>query len=95
MVEDKDAAGTKRVEQQTLDLRVVDTLDLLGIIEIANCSRRLDQGEAVTVERELRFATPRVFDRDLVRIVDAVPPRAPPHPRTPPIFVSNILSLQM
>src|ERR1700730_14864479 len=75
VVEDADAAGAQFVAQQALDFWVVDALDLLGRIEIGDPGRRLDQGEAVAVERELRLTAARVLDRDVARIVDAVPAR--------------------
>ncbi len=75
VVEDEDAAGAQFVVQQALDFRVVDALDLFGRIEIGDRGRRLDQREAVAVEREVGFTAARVLDRDLVRIVDAVPAR--------------------
>src|SRR5208282_2104585 len=75
VVEDEDAAGAQFGAQQALDLRVVDAPDLLGIVEIGDRGRRLDQRKAVAVERELRFTAARVLDRDVLRIVGAVPAR--------------------
>src|SRR5262249_44384926 len=48
---------------------------LLGIIEVADRGRRLDEREAVAVERKFRLAAARVLDRDLARIVGAIPAR--------------------
>src|ERR1700751_3789511 len=62
VVEDNDAAGTQLVTQKAFDLRIIDALDLVGIIEIADSGRRLYEGETVTIDRELRFATARVLD---------------------------------
>src|SRR5439155_2571537 len=75
VVKDRDAAGAQLVAHQALDFRVVDALDLLGRIEVGDRGRRLDQGEAVAVERELGFTAARIFDRDVARVVDAVPAR--------------------
>jgi hypothetical protein len=75
VVENEDAAGAQFVAQQALNFRVVDAFDLVGRIEIADRGRRVDQGEAIAVERELRFTAARVLDRDGLRIVDAVPAR--------------------
>src|SRR5882724_7984864 len=75
VVENKDTARAQPVAHQALDLRVVDPLDLLRRIEIANRGWRLDQGEAVAVERELGFAAARVLDPYIARIVEAVPDR--------------------
>ena len=51
VVEDEDAAGTEFVAQKLLDFRIVDAVDLLGIIEIDDGCRRLDEREAVAVQR--------------------------------------------
>jgi hypothetical protein len=75
VVKHENAAGAQFVAHQALDLRVVDALDLLGRIEIADRGRCLDERETVAVERELRFTAARVLDRDVVRIVGAVPAR--------------------
>src|ERR1700719_1254987 len=75
VVKDENAAGAQLVAHQALDLRVVDALDLLGRIEVGDRGRRLDQGEAVAVERELGFTAARVLNLDIVRVVDAVPAR--------------------
>src|SRR3954447_17010214 len=53
VIEDEDAAGAQRIAHQALDFRVVDALDLVGRIEVCHRGRRLDEGEAVAVEREL------------------------------------------
>src|SRR5689334_10193726 len=75
VVEDGDTASAQLIAHQALDFRVVDALDLLRRIEIRDRGWRLDQGEAVAVERELRFRAARVLDCDVVRIVGAVPTR--------------------
>src|SRR4051812_46499378 len=75
MVEDKDAAGAEPVLQQLLDFRIVDALDLVGLVKVGDRGRSLDQLKSVAVEGELGLAAAGVLDRDLMRIVLAVPAR--------------------
>src|SRR5271166_4206107 len=71
VVEHDDARRAERIAQQTLHLGVVDRLDFVEVIEVADGGRRLDQREAVAIQGELRLAASRVFDPHMVRIEDA------------------------
>jgi hypothetical protein len=73
VVEDHHPRRAELVRQQPLDLRVVDALDLGGIVEITHGARRAYEGKTVAVEGEVGLAAARVLDLEVVRIVDAVP----------------------
>ena len=75
VVEDEHAACAQAILQELFDLGIVGLLHFVFGVEVADLRRRLDECEAVGVERELVLAAAAVLDADLARIVDAVPLR--------------------
>src|SRR3954465_5039690 len=73
MIEHCHSRRSEPVAQQAFDLRIVNRLYLVGVVEISDLAWRFDESEAVAVQVELRFTSARIFYRNVMGIIDAIP----------------------